>query len=107
MKCSNCGSERHTWGKCPEEVANAYSTADDNREAYRAEILSPQVYVNPFERKMMLNQLSVIGLIDTGCSDVSIRNSFVERCHAEVRPKRTALLCHSGPIPTVKSYWLY
>jgi len=51
MKCSNCGSDRHTRGKCPEETADSTSPAGDNREAYRAEITNPKTFVNRLQGK--------------------------------------------------------
>jgi len=91
MKCSNCGSDRHTRGKCPVEVADSTMPTGDNREAYRAEITNPKTLVNPFAREMTINQLSVLGLIDSGCSNVLVRKTAAELCRAVIHPKRTAL----------------
>lgn len=44
-------------------------------------------YVNPFSKTILLNWLPASGLIDSGCSNVLIRQSMVQKCCAELRPK--------------------
>ncbi|KAF0754862.1 CCHC-type domain-containing protein [Aphis craccivora] len=63
----------------------------ENREAYRADSIVAVPYVNPFSKTILLNRLPASGLIDSGCSNVLIRQSMVQKCCAELRPKPSPL----------------
>lgn len=43
--------------------------------------------VNPFFKTVVLNRLSVSGLIDSGCSNVLVRETTTIKCQAEIGPK--------------------
>lgn len=89
IQCSNCGSNDHTRGRCPS--ATLPSSAKDNPESFRVDPTVSVPCENPFAKTVTLNRHSVSGLIDSGCSNVLIRESAARKCRAETRLKPSPL----------------
>lgn len=55
FKCTLCGSNQHTRGRCPEEHNNENQGLQKNAEALQAQVKANCVSKNPFVKSVSLN----------------------------------------------------
>lgn len=85
MKCSNCGSDQHTRGRCPEKVDERSETASVTDQAFRADATASAKSRNPYVKTVRIKGRPVNGFIDTGSSAVLMRISAARECNVAIR----------------------
>jgi len=85
VKCSNCGSNQSTRGRCPDGDTDRTDTASVADQAYRVDAATSANTNNPFMKTVLINGRPVVGLINFGSSAVQIRSSIARECNIAVR----------------------
>lgn len=86
MKCTGCGSDRHRRSKCPATSVER-SGNDEPGQAYQVDAASTARKPNPYLKDVMLNDVPLTGLVDTGCSAVLVRRTAATKCRLIVDPQ--------------------
>ncbi|XP_051173489.1 uncharacterized protein LOC127289546 [Leptopilina boulardi] len=73
LMCIKCGAQGHTQRHCPKD------TTPVNKEVNQLERTEPDNSVRKYIKEVKLNDNALIGLIDTGAAECTIKTSLVEK----------------------------